>query len=747
LNTIDPRTQVDNSPVEEAPREINLAEYWSVIVRRRRVIGLSVGAALAVGLAASVLSRPKYRASALLDIEPVQANVLSGSASANYGTDAAFLPTQIQLLESRDVSELAARKLGERDSHALRPRRSGFFGSRGESEQPGRNSTSSALAGRIRSGLSVTSVRNTNLVSVSFVGDSAAEAADVANAVVEAYVEWNMETRAHSDELTAQFLSGEIADLKGQIKAADQRLLAYGEQKGIASPDSKSTNAAEGLQSLNSDYTAAVADRVAKEARYRELENASAETATQNASSGLVAQLKADQARLEREYAEKLNLYKPQWPAMQQLKTQIDEGSARLQAVIEDTAAKVREAARSDYLTAVRREQSLKQMLQSQKGEAFKSSGNAIEYNNLRTEADTKRAVLDTLLKRQAEMNVLARFQAQATSSARVVEKALPPSAPFRPSYPLNLLLALLLGGGIGLGGAFVAEYVDRSLRTPEQVEQYIGVPGLGVIPSVGEARSRTYGPKSSRKAKGESPSSQSIELFPHEHVRSGVAEAYRALRTSLLLSKPGGARCILVTSAVPLEGKTSTAANLAVVFGQLGRRVLLIDADLHKSRLHEVFHISNRAGLVSLVAENIRSEDVVEVTRVPGVFLIPAGPNSPNPSALLSSDRMTEFLDLARKNFDFVIIDTPPVIPVADALILAPQTDGVVLCVKAGRTPRNQVAQACESLLQAKATVLGVLLNDHAEALGPYSRSFYYGGYYTEAEPESSDPRRESSA
>jgi polysaccharide biosynthesis transport protein len=746
LRTTDSRSPSDELPLDESPGEIHLAEYWSVITRRRRVVGIFLGMALVVGLAASFLSRPKYQASALLEIEPVQASVLGSSESPSYGTDAAFLPTQIQLIRSREVTDLAARKLDVEDSHVLRPRRSGFFGSREKSRDSGKSSAS-ALAGRIRSGMEVTPVRNTSLVRVTFVGDSGVEAADVANAIVDAYVEWNMETKVRTDALTAQVLSSEIADLKGQVKEAEQRLLAYGEQKGIALPDSKSTNAMENLQALNSDYASAIADRVAKEARYRELENATAQTAAESASGGLVAQLKADQARLEREYAEKLNLFKPQWPAMQQLKTQIDEGNARLQAVIQDAASKVREAARSDYLTALRREQSLKGMLQSQKGEAFKSSGNAIEYNSLRTEVDSKRAVLDTLLRRQAEMSVLTRFQAQGTSNARIVEKALAPGGPFRPSYKLNLLLALLVGGGTGLGAAFFVEYMDRSLRTPEQAEEYLGVPGLGVIPSVSAARSRPYGAGLAGREKGESSSTPAIELFPHEHVRSGVAEAYRALRTSLLLSRPGGARCILVTSAVPLEGKTSTAANLAIVFGQLGRRVLLIDADLHKSRLHEIFHITNRLGLVSLLAENARSEDVIEVTRVPGVFLVPAGPTSPNPSALLSSDQMTAFLELATKSFDLVIIDTPPVTPVADALILASQTDGVVVCVKGGKTPRELVARACESLLQAKATILGVLINDLPDNSSRYSRSLYYGDYYTKTEPDSSTSRRESSA
>jgi len=228
----------------------------------------------------------------------------------------------------------------------------------------------------------------------------------------------------------------------------------------------------------------------------------------------------------------------------------------------------------------------------------------------------------------------------------------------------------------------------------------------------------------------GQEPGTE-IELLPHRSRRSTVAEAYRAFRTALLLSQAGGVRSVVITSSMPSEGKTSTAANLATVLGQLGRSVLLIDADLHKPRLHEVFRVSNRKGLVSVLAEGADPTEVLTQTKVSGVYLLTAGPSTPNPSGLLASKAMTRFLQIATEKFDHVIIDTPPVSPISDALILGHQTDGVVLCVHAGKTPREIVARVRDDIRRANVRILGVLLNNLQADASSYSKYQYYYKYY----------------
>jgi capsular exopolysaccharide synthesis family protein len=256
------------------------------------------------------------------------------------------------------------------------------------------------------------------------------------------------------------------------------------------------------------------------------------------------------------------------------------------------------------------------------------------------------------------------------------------------------------------------------------------------VIPSVGEGGLRTVRAVKAlvgRAEVGPAPAVEPIELAPHLRPRSAVAEAYRSLRASLLLSRAGGIKSMLVTSARPGEGKTATATNLATVLAQLGKPVLLIDADLHRPRLHDVFRVSNRAGLVSILAEKLDPMSAITKTSVPGLSLLPSGPSTPNPSGLLASEAMRTLLEYAGMNFEYVVVDAPPMFPVADALLLGPQTDGVVLCVQWGRTPREHVSRAREALERGRVTVLGVVLNGVAETMPGYGAG--YGEYYGTAD------------
>ena len=345
-------------------------------------------------------------------------------------------------------------------------------------------------------------------------------------------------------------------------------------------------------------------------------------------------------------------------------------------------------------------------------------NSNELQYSERRLEQQSKQALLDGLLKRKAEADVVTRLGGERASYARIVERALPPPSRFRPSYRNNGLLGLFGGVALGIGLAFFVSHLDRSLRTAEQVEEALELPVLGMIPSLGSSAGWTYrygsGSRSARpqKASGDENGKEEIELLPHRHPRDPIAECYRSFRTSLLLSRAGGVRSIVVTSALPREGKTATAVNLAVVLSQLGKKVLLVDADLHKSRLHEIFLISNRTGLVSILAESVPPESAIAKTAIPDLFVLPSGPASPNPSGLLSSEAMSVFLDRARRAYDHVIIDTPPILPVADAMLLANLTDGAILCVRAGQTDRDQVVRVRDRMTRGGIRLLGVLLN-----------------------------------
>jgi succinoglycan biosynthesis transport protein ExoP len=723
-----PRPSGPDLPVDQ---EVHLGEYWQVVVKRRRTIGICVVAALLVGTAVSLISPATYRATAVLDVEKEKMSLVDiSSAQQAYPYDPEFLPTQTKLMKSREVAQRVVSRLKLAENDELNPPKKGFFSfipaDSSKDAEPG-------LAANIQKSIEVVPVRGTNLVELSFVARSPKLAAAVANAIADSYIDWNLESKYQVVGQASQFLTAQIEQLRSETDAKEQQLQAYGRLKDIISTDPQSNVTTQRLESLNKDYADAVADRVAKEARYHEVQTARADTIAD--SLGLVSQLRGEQAKMEREYAEKLNLFKPEWPAMQQMKAQIDKGRQHLASVVQDTVAKARDVARNEYQTAVRREESLKAVMQGQKSEAMTLNTNAVEYNNLKVEVETKRALLDTLLKRNAETQVTSRLRGERLSNVRVVDRALPPRSRFRPSYRQNGMLSLFLGAALGVGLAFLLEYLDRSLRTPEQVERVLKLPALGVVRST-HAASRAYGygyVKRLRKKSagaGEGEENAQIELLPHYQPRSTIAESYRGFRTALLLSRAGGVKTIAITSTVPGEGKTSTALNLAVVLAQLGRRVLLVGADLHKARMHEILHISNRAGLVSILAENLApSEAAIKINNIPGLFVIPSGPNSPNPSALLASDTMTKFMTFASTHFDHVVLDTPPVGPVADALIIGNFCDGVVLLVKGGSTPREQVIRARDKLQRANVRVLGVLINNLADDEPGYGKYYSYYG------------------
>jgi capsular exopolysaccharide synthesis family protein len=714
---------------------VHLAEYWAVIVKRRRIIAVCVVITVVVGVVMSLVTPSTYKATTVLVVEREKGSLVDiGSTSPGHFYDPEFLPTQARLIRSREVAHRVVQRLQlARNKEVSSPRKSLL--NRSEEASDAKN-VGERLAANIQSQIAITPIRGTSLVEISHVSTSPKLAADITNAVADSYIDWNLESKFQVVGQASQFLAGQIEQIKTEIDQKERQLQAYGKLKDIISIDPQQNVTTQRLESLNKDYAAAVGDRVAKEAKYHEVQTARPDSIADTLS-GFVSQLRNDQVKLEREYADKLNLFKPEWPAMLQLKSQIDKGRQNLESVVNETVAKARDNARSEYLTALRREESLKAVLQGQKSEAMALNVNAVEYNNLKVEVETKRALLDTLLKRNAETQITSRLRGERLSNVRIVDRALPPRTRFRPSHRRNGIRALFLGVALGVGLAFLLEYLDRSLRTPEQVERILKLPALGIVPST-KSPGRSYGYGYIKRLKQKNPETGKdedipIELVPHTEPRSTVAEAYRAFRTALLLSRAGGVKSIAITSALPGEGKTTTSINLAVVLAQLGKRVLLVAADLHKARVHEVFRISNRVGLVSVLAENLRPTDaIIKIANIPGLFVMPSGPTSPNPSALLTSDTMTRFMAFATENFDHVIIDTPPVGPVADALIIGNQCDGVVIIVKGGATPREQVARTRDKLARSHARILGVLINRLEEDIPGYGKYYsYYGKAY----------------
>jgi capsular exopolysaccharide synthesis family protein len=758
--------------IVETP-ETHLSDYWEVVWKRRVLVLVCVVVATAIAVLNAFLATPLYRSTVSINVERDRGSPVDlGNQNQVYPDwwNPEFLPTQVRLMKSRAMAERVVKRLNlaEHPDFSVAQTQVPRSTVKGAPVKPSESEPDPQAMARLSStvlgGIEVNPVRGTSLVELSYVSSSRKLAADVANAVADAYIDWVSEAKYSAVGQASQFLTTQIEQIKSELDEAERRLQAYGRQKDIVSVDPNTNVTLQKLETLTKDYSQAMADRVSKEARYNEMQTAKPEAIADSLSGGLVSQLHNDVLRLEREYADKLNTFKPEWPAMQQLKSQIIKTKQHEVTVIQETVAKAREQAKAEYQMALRKEEGFKQVLNTQKSEAMTLSGNAVEYNNLKVEASTKRTLLDVLLRRQSEMEIASRFTGRRESSIRIVDRALEPGSRFRPSYRRNATLGLFLGLAAGLGLAFFLEYMDRSIRTPEQVERYLALPPLGVVPAVG-ASGKGYGygkygygyayarrtidklktkqkPATASMAKATDKAEKpNIELHPHVHPRSTISEAYRTFRTALLLSRAGGVKSFVITSTFPGEGKTSTSANLAVVLGQLGKKVLLIDGDLHKPRLHEVFRVSNRVGLVSVLAENLEPGKAVQETGIPNLFILPAGPISPNPSGLLSSDAMSRLLEVTTRKFDYVVIDSPPVNAVADAIVLGSLTDGVVLCVKGGKTAREQVARARDKLYLSQVRILGVLINQLYDRGPSYGKYYYYQPSYAGYTQEPDDP------
>lgn len=784
---------------ERANREtsFHLADYLHVLRRRWQVVAAFTAVTLSGGALHYAVTPKEYRAATVIQIERRSMTSVTGQQNPwleNYW-NLEYYPTQYRLIQSRGMAERVVKNLRLLEDPAFGGRPAATAGARpsGADDQ----AALGGLAGRLLGGLEVIPIPNTQLVEIGFHDSSPEFAAKVANGFADAYIDWGIDTRSANATKASSFLTTQIASLKQEIQDKEKQLQSYSRTSDILSTvggkDGETTSVVgQRMESLNADYAQAVSQRIDKSAELKEIETSPPEAIADTLSGGLVGELRAEQIRNEREYATKLNTYKPDWPAMVELKAKIDKGRQNLDGVIQETVAKARERARGEYQTALRREQALSDELNRTKLDALAQNSATVEFNNLQMEIATRRALLDQLLTRQSETDVAGRLQGTRDSNVSVVDRALVPGGAFRPSLKQDLSMGFLFGLMLGVGCVVLLEYLDRTIKTSDEAERLLGMPVLATIPDVSD-NSTTYGyggygygygygarrrrhresgshaassagiatPDGAESSAGSSRDSGtttralkrreleaeivSIELLPHSKPRLVASESYRALRTALLLSSAEELKVVAITSTQSGEGKSATATNLAVVMAQLGRRVLLLDADLRKPRLHDIFKISNRIGVVSYLTGTARPEQICQATEVPGLWVAPSGPIPPNPSELLASDRMRELVRQVRGAFDFVLIDTPPALAVTDPTLVGAIVDGVVLCLRSRKVQRDDARLCSDRLRIADIRVLGAVLNRYREGQG--SRDKRYGHYVAYAYGDGETGERGSAA
>jgi len=736
--------------------EINLYEYWRIVNKRRWMIAAFALVVLAIAAFKTFTMTPTYTAKGTLLIEK-EPNILTFQEIfqiESYRDD--YYQTQYNLLQSYALAERTVEKLGLAEKRArelnARPMKKN-----GQPVDPKNPRFIRGLAESLMGAIKVTPIRMTRLVDIAYSDPDPAAAADIVNALFNAFVDMNIETKYAATEQASEFLVNQMKSIKREVENSEQQLQRYGAEKNIVALSDKETTTIENLAALNRALTEATIDKIKKETYYNEVKIASPDYIPETMSNQLIQRLRETYVGLSRDYQKKAETYKPDYPEMVRLKSELDTTRRALET---ETQSFIK-GTYSDYQAALKKENSLTDVFNKQKQEALLLNSNAIAYNSLKNEIDNKKNLLESLMTRQSETDVSARLRGLRTSNVRVVDTARVPVAPSSPNIKRNLLLALFLGlfGGIGL--AFLMEYLDNSVKTSEDIERYAKLPTLGIIPefSVNEfKKGYGYGSRSKKKEKRRELESdgklmpekeaslgaetagasakaakegkiKAIELITYYAPKSDFSENYRSIRTAFLLSSAGPSRkAMIIASALPEEGKSAYCCNFAVTLAQNNKKTLILDADLRKPRQHRIFDVKNVHGLTNYLSGGLELESLIKGTKVPNLFLVNAGPIPPNPMELLGSEKMGHLLERLKEVFDYVVIDTPPLLSVSDAFVLAPHADGVILVVWSGKTRRESLRLAKEKLDLMSVSTLGVVINRiNLKELGYYYRDYYY--------------------
>jgi len=713
-----------------AAHDSGATDYLRILIKRKWVIVACLVTIFSIVAIASLKSTPVYEAGGTIVINKPD-NTLNFQNSATFSLDyydPTELDTEVNILQSDLLAMQVIRELNL-------DRRPEFSGQAPPSPSPsldlapdplqGDPVRASGMVSSFKGNLRVSLRPNSRIIEVHYRSPDPQMAANVVNTLMTTYVENNFKARFESTMQASDWLSKQLVDLQMKVETSQQKLVRYQKEHEILGTDEKQNITMEKLDELNKELTVAESERMDKEALYRLVESGDPDAIAssvglddQGSQSGtqLLGVLRAKEADLKIQAADLSTQFGPSYPKLSQLNNQLKEIDAQVQSEMKKLAAKIR----GQYTTALQRENMLHGALEKQKQEANKLNESAIEYSLLKRDVDTNRQLYEGLLEKLKAAGVSAGLK---SNNFRVVDNARPPTGPIEPNIPRNLLFAAVLGLASGIGLAFLLEGLDNTVRTTEQAQMISGVASLGMIPL--GSKSAREGPNPKRLVIA--TSKEAVELVTQVRPQSQMAESYRALRTSLLLSNLGAPpRIIMVTSALPQEGKTTTSINTAVVLAQKGVRVLLIDADMRRPSIHKTLGMGPHSGLSNVLTGSTSLEQAITRTTIlPNLFVLPAGTPPPNPAELLASAEMRDVLNKLSSQYDHVVIDTPPSLSVTDAVVLSPRADAVVLVIRSGQTTKQALRRSRDVLMQVNAKVVGVLLN----AVDLSSPDYYY--YY----------------
>ena len=717
-----PAEVIDDNP------SFSLLDYWEGIRRYKLMILAFVAMGAIGGLILSFLQTPMYRAHTSLEVEDLNENfqnLKDTDPTAQIPSAESYFQTQVKILQSREMIELVIDKLNLMQSMA--PHKHFWSGWIHHNAEPNPALQREQVVDGIQKNLTVQAWGESRTAEIFYQSSDPKLASDVANTLVQTFIDESREIRWNSTQNTAEWLTGHLKELQKSLDSSQAKLQDFARSTGIMLSSDKQDVAGHNisedkLKQIQDELSRAQGDRTQKQADYETIKNMPVESLSPTLNNPTLQNYLVKMGDLKSQLANLSATYTPEHYKVLQVQAQI----ADLQKSIDAERAGILRHTQEDYQSAKRREDMLTTAYTEQARTVSDMAGKTIQYQTLQHEVDTNRELYDALLLRIKQAGLAA---AMRSSNVVVVDQAKPPVLPFRPNFPMNTALGLVTGLFVGVGFVLMRDRFNRNIESPGLSPAYLRLPELGVIPAARLASRRiAWLPASTRvplQIKGADAASR-------EH--ANLAEAYRATLTSILLPTlhGQGPRVLVLTSPEAGAGKTTVTSNLGMATAEIGRRVLLIDADLRRPRLHRLFEIPNSFGLTDILRittplEEIPVNQLVRQTKIPGLCLVPSGPTTDGLTSLLYSPRLTEFLERVAKEFDLVLIDAPPMLYFADARVLGRHSDGVILVLRSGQTKRDAAILARQRFDEDGTCVLGTILNswDLKNPRSPYAYAY----------------------
>jgi len=709
-------------------QELHLLDYWRIINLRQYIVISFLTVVVGVVSVYSFVATPYYQSTAKLLVNMETNTTLTfegGSTQVQIPDQAEYNNTQKKLLFSRSFVDTVVRKYGlNKNPYFLEKKNKRtynlvasfktflstlFPGTLPSPYEPIATKAKEELdpwvTSFIISGMHVEAGIDSTIMEIRFTADSPTMAASLANCIAQAYIEYNLDLRIMPYKNSVEWLTGRLAELKDKVEVSEKALQEYKEQKGIVLHQARESIVNQKLQGLVSQLVTMQGVRQEAEAKYHQIQGVinspeQLSTVPDIMSNSVIQGLRNEELTLQMKMSDLSGKFGPKHPQLIKVKAEL-EG---VRKYLMSEARKMLNSAKSQYEIALNREKFLNRSIEDARGEVLNLSREMVSFRGIADEAETNKRFYETLLKKLQEATLLS---GMTVPNIQIIDSAMVSRSPIKPDRSRNILLSVVIGlvGGIFL--AMFVDYMDDSLKNQDDVEKYLKQHYLGMVPS----------------APG-----QKVSL---DHL-SPMHESYRTIRMGLkFAASETPLNAVLITSALASEGKTTTASNLAVVLAEMGERVLLIDGDLRRPSVHSYFGLDNAVGLGSVIAEQVDLSSAIKQLENSNLSILTAGPNFPNPSELLSSDRMKEVLSVVREQYSRIIIDSPPIMPVSDPLILSALVDGVIMVSRGGVTSRLPVQKACQSLLNMKAHIIGVVLNNLKMSKRGYDYYYHYYSYY----------------